>query len=79
LLSLDASQRIEGGREQEENGRNDQTGRHRPDADPLNSAHYKVYGGTHVVGAEFADERVELGGCWADAEEEWNLDENDDK
>jgi hypothetical protein len=51
----------------------------RPDADPLYGAHYEVYGGAHVVGAEFADERVEFGRRWADAEEERYFDEDDDK
>jgi hypothetical protein len=79
LLSFDACQRIEHGSYQQKDGRNNQTGRLGPDAYPLNSAHYKVYGGAHVIGAELANESVELGRRWADAEEERDLDEDDDE
>lgn len=79
LLALDACERIEYRGEQEEDGGNDQASSLWPDADPLYGAHDEVYGGAHVVGAELADEGVELGRRRADAEEERYLDEDDDE
>lgn len=79
LLALEARQCIEDGCDQQEDSRNDQASGLRPDADPLYDAHYEVYGGAHVVGAEFADEGVKFGRGWADAEEERYLDEDDNE
>jgi hypothetical protein len=79
LLALKARQRIEDGCDQQEYGCNDQAGRLGPDANPLYGAHHEVYGGAHVVGAEFANEGVEFGRGWADAEEERYLDEDYDE
>lgn len=78
-LALEAGQRIENRRNQQEDGANNQARCLGPDADPLHGAHDKVYGGAHVVGAELADEGIELGGGRTDAEEERYFDENDDK
>jgi hypothetical protein len=78
-LTLQASQGVENRSNHKDHGSSDQAGRLGPDADPLYGAHNKVYGGAHIVGAEFADERVELGRRWADAEEERYFDEDDDK
>jgi hypothetical protein len=78
-LALEASQRVENRGDHEEHRCHDQTSGLRPDADPLYSAHYEVYGGAHVVGAEFTDKRIELGRRGADAEEERYFDEDDDE
>lgn len=79
LLALEASKRIEDGRKQQEDGCHNQAGSHGPDADPLNSAHHKVDGSAHIVGAEFSDEFVKLWRRRADAEEEWYLNKDDDE
>jgi hypothetical protein len=78
-LALEASQGVEDRSDHEEHSGHDQASGLGPDADPLYSAHYEVYGGAHVVGAEFTDKRVELGRRGADAEEERYLDEDDNE
>jgi hypothetical protein len=42
----------------------------------LDDAHGEVDGGAHVVCLEAADESVEVLGGRADAEEEWDFDED---
>lgn len=66
-LALETSERIEDRGNQQENGRDNQASCHGPDADPLNGTHDKIYGGAHVVGAEFADEGIEFSRGRADA------------
>lgn len=78
-LALESSQGIKNGSNQEEDSCDNQASCLGPDADPLYSAHDEVDGGAHVVGAEFADEGVELRGGRADAEEERDFDEDDNK
>lgn len=79
FLALEPSKRIENRSKQQEDGCYNQTGSLRPDADPLYSTHDKVNGSAHVVGAEFANERVEFGRGRADAEEQGYLNEDDDE
>jgi hypothetical protein len=79
LLPLEASKRIEDGSNQQKYSGNNQAGCLGPDADPLHCAHYKVDGGAHVVGSEFADEGIEFGRSRADAQEERDFDEDDDE
>jgi hypothetical protein len=79
LLTLEPSERIEDGRDHQKDGRDNQARSHGPDADPLYDAHHGVDGGAHVVGAEFTDEGVELRGGRADAEEQRDLNEYDEK
>jgi hypothetical protein len=68
-LSLHTGQRIEHGRNKQHHRRCNQTRNINRDADPLYNAHDKVDGRAHVVGLEFADEVIEDGGGWADAQE----------
>jgi hypothetical protein len=77
-LPLDTSECVEGCRSQQDDGGGYQAGCLRPDADPLYDAHDEVDGGAHVVRAESTNESVEFWGSGTDAEEEWNLDEDDD-
>jgi hypothetical protein len=78
-LTLDASQRIEqGGDKEHDRGRN-QTGGIYRNANELYDTHDTIDCRAHVIGFEFADEGVEFGRGWADAEEEWNFDEDDDE
>ena len=55
----------------------DQTRGSRNQAEPLDERHYSVDRSAHVVGLEATDEAIEVCGCWADSEEEWDLDEED--
>jgi hypothetical protein len=78
-LALEASQCVEDRSDHKEHSGHDQACGLGPDADPLYGAHYEVYGGAHIIGAEFTDKRVELGRRGADAEEERYLDEDNDE
>ena len=78
-LSLHTGQRIEHGRNKQHHRRRNQTRNINRDADPLYNAHDKVDGRAHVVGLEFADEVIEDGGSWANAQEERDLDEDYDE
>jgi hypothetical protein len=77
-LSPDTSERVEDGREEQEQRRCDQTSRPGYNAQPLHNAHDQVDGGAHVIGLESADESIEFRGGRADAEEERYLNEQDD-
>lgn len=78
-LALDARQRVEGGRQQQEDGGDDEAGRLHDDAQPLHQAHHEVDDRAHVVGLEAADERVELGRGRADVQQQRDLDEDDEE
>lgn len=67
-LTLDASQCVEDGRNEQDNRSNNKTGCLDGKRDPLNDTHGEVDGGAHVIGLESADERVEGGRCRADAQ-----------
>lgn len=79
LLALESSKRIEDSSDQQKDCRNNQACCHGYDADPLYCTHGEIDSGAHVVRTEFANEGIELGGGWADAEEEGYLDEDDDE
>lgn len=49
------------------------------EAEPLDQAHYSVYGSSHVVRGEPPDERIECGRSWADAEEKRDFDKDEHK
>ena len=78
-LALETSKRVEDGGEGKEDGAYDQTGRLRPDADPLYSAQHGVESSAHVIRLNLADEGVELGGRRANTKEQRNLDEDDEE
>lgn len=78
-LALETSERIEeGGNKEHDSGRN-QTGSIYRNANKLNNTHDSIDSGAHVIGLEFADEGVEFGRGWADAEEERDFNEDDDE
>lgn len=79
LLALESSKRIEDGSYHQEDRSNDQARRLWPDADPLYCTHDKVDCGAHIIRAEFTDECVELGRCWADSQKQGDFDEYNDK
>ena len=78
-LALDASQCIEAGCDEQDDGSDDKTGCLHGNRNPLDDTHGKVDGGAHVIGLESADERVKGGRCRADAQKEGNLDEEDNE
>lgn len=60
IVSLQSSEAVEDGRDEKENGGNNQGRGASNNADPLNGAHCEVHSCAHVVGRETADKRVEL-------------------
>ena len=78
-LALDASQCIEAGCDEQDDGSDDKTGCLHGDRDPLDDTHGKVDGGAHVIGLESADEGIKGGGCRTNAQEERDFDKEDDE
>ena len=78
-LALETSKRVEDGRKQQKECRDDQASHHGQQTEPLHNAHDQVDGSTHVVCLESANEAVEFGRRGTDAEEERYLDEYNDK
>lgn len=78
-LSLQSSQRIECRRNEQEDGRGDQTADINNKTEPLYDAHDQIDGGAHIVGLESADELIELGRGWAYPEQKGNFDEEEDE
>jgi hypothetical protein len=78
-LSLHTRQRIEHGGNEQHHRRGNEIRDINRDADPLYDAHDQVDGRTHVICLESADEAVECGRRWADAEEEGDLNEDYDQ
>jgi hypothetical protein len=76
-LTLDTSQCVEGGCDEQNDGSNDKAGCLYGDRDPLNDTHGKVDCGAHVIGLESADEGVKRRRRRADAQEERNFDKKD--
>ena len=76
-LTLDASQCVEDGRDEQDNRSNNKTGCLDGKRDPLNDTHGKVDCGAHVIGLESADEGVKRRRRRADAQEERDFDKKD--
>lgn len=78
-LSLDAGEKITEGGEQEEDAGGDQGTPSKCGADELDDGHDKVCRGAEVVCGNLADKLVKLARRRADAEEERDFDEEDEK
>ena len=78
-MTLDASQCVEDGRNEQDNRSNNKTGCLDGKRDPLNDTHGEVDGGAHVIGLESADEGIKGGGCRTNAQEERDFDKEDDE
>lgn len=78
-LALDASQCIEAGCDEQDDGSHDKTGCLDGDRDPLDDTHGKVDGGAHIIGLESANECIKGGRRRADAQEERDFDKEDDE
>lgn len=76
-LTLETGQSVEDGSHEQNHRGGDQTRHSLRDAGPLDRAHDGVDRGPHVIRRDSSDERVELGGGRADAEEEGDLDEDE--
>jgi len=79
LLSLDAGQRVERGREEQDDRGGDQGCRVPNERQPLDDGHDQVDGGTRVVRVEATDELIEFRGGRADSQEQRNFYEEDDE
>jgi len=79
LLMLQARKRIERRSQQQKHSHRNQPTRIYEKREPLREAHDKVYTSAHVVCCEAADEAVKAGRGRADAQEEWDFDEEDDE
>lgn len=79
FLALGGSQRVEDSGDGEKDGRCNQTRRAGDETNPLHSAHNGVHGGAHPVGAETANEIVELLGRRAYAQQERYFNKEDDR
>jgi hypothetical protein len=78
-LTLDSSQCIEAGCDEQDDGSDDKTGCLHGDRNPLDDTHGKVDGGAHVIGLESANEGIKCRRRRTDAQEERDLDEEDDE
>lgn len=78
-LLLDTGERIEDGGDEENNSSRDQRGSSCNDGEPLDEREDEVDGRAHVVGLKTAHEGVEAARSWADSQEEWDFDEEDEE
>ena len=79
VLALDGGRQVAQRRDGQENGRGDQARGHGDDGQPLHRTHDGVRAGAHVVCRDAADGGVKARRGRADAEEQRDFDEEDDK
>lgn len=79
VLALETGKAIAERGEQKEDTSSNQARRHNQVAEKLDDGHDKVCGGAQVVGRDLANEGVKLGRRGADAKQQRDFDEQDDK
>lgn len=78
-LAANSGQEVAESREHEEHGKNNQGAGGNSEADELNRRHDAIGGGAQVVCGNLSDKGVKLAGRGADAQQERDFDEEDEK
>lgn len=79
VLALETGKAVAERGEQKEDASSNQARCHNQVTEKLDNGHDKVRGGAQVVGRDLANKGVKLGRRGADAKQQRNLDEQDDK